>query len=55
VQEYVLIDPAIPPVSEGWPDARVSVYSDDDQSMARLRGWRVESSGGLAGWEPADL
>jgi hypothetical protein len=42
---YVLIDPELPPVSDGWPDAPVTVVTDDPDSTAslqgRLRGWTV--------------
>ena len=47
VGEYVLIDPALPPVSDGWPDAPVTVVTDDVEDSASrqggLRGWRVIS------------
>ena len=45
VSEYVLIDPVLPPVTDGWPDAPVTVVTDDADSLpARqggLRGWHV--------------
>ena len=45
VRDYVLIDPDLPPVSDGWPDAPVTVVTDDVEGLAarqgRLRGWRV--------------
>jgi len=53
VQEYVLVDPAIPPVSDGWPDAHVTVFSEADQRIARLRGWTIAPIGALADWQPA--
>ena len=47
VSEYVLIDPALPPVTDGWPDAPVTLVSSDETSAAavqgRLRGWTVRS------------
>lgn len=50
VSEYVLIDPELPPVTDGWPDAPVTVVSSDDASDAsiqgRLRGWTVVSPTG---------
>ena len=45
VSEYVLIDAELPPVTDGWPDAPVTVVTDDSQGAAArqgsLRGWRV--------------
>lgn len=45
VSEYVLIDPELPHVTDGWPDAPVTVLSSDESSDAsiqgRLRGWTV--------------
>jgi hypothetical protein len=45
VSEYVLIDPDLPPVTDSWPDAPVTVVSSDESSDAsiqgRLRGWTV--------------
>lgn len=45
VSEYVLIDPVLPPVTDGWPDAPVTVVTDDVGSVAArqgsLRGWHV--------------
>jgi hypothetical protein len=45
VGEYVLIDPVLPSVSDSWPDAPVTVVSDDAEGgaarQASLRGWRV--------------
>lgn len=42
---YVLHDPVLPPVTDSWPDAPVTVVTDDAESDAsvqgRLRGWRV--------------
>lgn len=48
VAGYVLVDPVLPVVSDGWPDAPVTVVTDDDTSPAsmqgRLRGWEVLTS-----------
>lgn len=45
VHEYVLVDPVLPAITEGWPDAPVTVVTDDQGGDAsvqgRLRGWRV--------------
>jgi len=45
VSEYVLIDPELPPVTDGWPDAPVTLVSSDPESAAArqgsLRGWRL--------------
>ena len=45
VSEYVLIDPVLPTVTDGWPDAPVTIVSSDESSDAsihgRLRGWTV--------------
>ena len=42
---YVLIDPDLPPVTDAWPDAPVTLVTDDlDGPAARLGGlrdWRV--------------
>lgn len=42
---YVLVDPRLPVVTDSWPDAPVTVVTDDPGSDAsvqgRLRGWRV--------------
>lgn len=42
---YVLVDPLLPAVTDSWPDAPVTVVTDDAGSDAsvqgRLRGWRV--------------
>jgi hypothetical protein len=49
VSEYVLIDADLPPVTDGWPDAPVTVVTDDPQGAAArqgsLRGWRVLGHG----------
>lgn len=38
---YVLVDPVLPPVTDSWPDAPVTLVSDDEWivTQARLRGW----------------
>lgn len=43
VEHYLLVDPALPPVTDSWPDAPVTVVSDDEWVLmqARLRGWDV--------------
>ena len=54
VAEYVLIEPAIPPVTDAWPDAPVIVLTDapagDASTLARLRGWTVLPLDGAAAW-----
>jgi len=56
VVEYVLVDAELPPVTETWPDARVTVVTDDDGSAAsvqgRLRGWSVVGHAEFARWRP---
>jgi hypothetical protein len=49
VLAYVLIDPEYPPVSEGWPDARVYVLGSPgvDLRTAELRGWETGPVTGL--------
>lgn len=49
VEGYVLIDPVLPAVTDSWPDARVTVVTDDEWilTQARLRGWELA--------EPADV
>lgn len=58
VAEYVLLDPVLPPVTDGWPDAPVTVVVDDETADAsvqgRLRGWTVLTSSGFSAWVPAD-
>lgn len=43
VTEYVLIEPELPAVTDTWPDATVTLVSDDDSlaMQGRLRGWDV--------------
>lgn len=52
VREYVLVDPQIPSVSDGWPDAHVTVFADNERPQARLRGWDVRPLAALALWTP---
>ena len=52
VREYLLVDPDVPGVSEGWPDARVTVFSDVEQTTPRLRGWDIRSLDDLLAWSP---
>lgn len=57
VIEYVLLDPELPPVSDTWPDARVTVVCDVDSEaslQARLRGWDVLRPEDLASWSPPE-
>ena len=58
VAEYVLIDPALPAVTESWPDARVMVVTDDADCQAslqgRLRGWTVIGHAEFDQWSPDD-
>ena len=41
ISRYVLVDPELPTVTESWPDAPVTLVSDDEWlvTQARLRGW----------------
>lgn len=57
VVEYVLLDPELPPVSDAWPDARVTVVCgvDSEASLqARLRGWDVLRPEDLPSWSPPE-
>lgn len=57
VIEYVLLDPELPPVSDTWPDARVTVVCgvDSEASLqARLRGWDVLRPEDLPSWSPPE-
>lgn len=57
VIEYVLLDPELPPVSDAWPDARVTVVCgvDSEASLqARLRGWDVLRPEDLPSWSPPE-
>ena len=57
VSEYVLIEPELPPVTDGWPDAPVTLVTDDAASTAArqgsLRGWRLLTHAEYAA-QPAD-
>ena len=57
MSEYVLIDPGLPTVTDTWPDAPVTVVTDDaDGRAARqgsLRGWRLLTHAQYAA-QPAD-
>ena len=53
VMEYVLVEPEVPPVSEAWPDAPVTVFTDGESSPAALRGWTVLPTSDLATWAPS--
>jgi hypothetical protein len=57
VVEYVLVDPAVPPVSDSWPDAPVTVFcevTDPTSIQGRLRGWLVRSIDDLGDWLPVE-
>lgn len=49
---YLLIDPELPAVTDVWPDAPVTVVSDDEwaATQARLRGWDLRVPGDLDDW-----
>jgi hypothetical protein len=50
VAEYVLVDAAAPPVTEGWPDAPVLVFTDRSDPVQALRGWRTAAVSALSSW-----
>ncbi len=55
-EEYVLLDPELPSVSDTWPDARVTVVCDpasDASIQARLRGWDLLEVQDVHQWEPS--
>jgi hypothetical protein len=55
VASYVLVDPDVPPVSDSWPDAPVTVFIDataEASLLCRLRGWDIRPLDGLASWTP---
>jgi hypothetical protein len=58
VSEYVLIDPELPTVSDSWPDAPVTVVTDDTDGQAslqgRLRGWQLLTHEAYAAQETGD-
>ena len=56
VSEYVLVEPHLPPVTDAWPDAPMTVATDapDDAALARLRGWSVIRHVDLATWRPRE-
>lgn len=47
---YLLVDPVLPAVTDTWPDAHVTVVSDDEwtATQTRLRGWDLAPS--ITGW-----
>lgn len=56
VEEYLLVRPDLPPVTDSWPDAPVTVVVDDAADLVaatvRLRGWTLLV--GADPWRPAD-
>ena len=57
ISEYVLVRPTLPPVSDSWPDAPVTVYcepTDEASITSRLRGWTVLPTASLTEWQPLD-
>jgi hypothetical protein len=55
--EYLLVEPLLPPVTDTWPDAPVTVACDptsDASLQGRLRGWTVIALDELPRWQPAD-
>jgi len=55
-EEYLLLDPELPSVSDSWPDARVTVVCDADSEasiQARLRGWDLLELEDIHQWEPS--
>lgn len=53
VVDYLLVDAPIPPVSDAWPDAPVTLFTDEDVPQATLRGWQVRPLSALSAWTPA--
>lgn len=63
VTDYVLVDPVVPPVTDVWPDAPVTVYlgtgvdgapADQIQMLAELRAWTVRPLEALMDWTPRE-
>ncbi len=54
VIEYVLVDPRLPDVTDSWPDARVTVFTDREGGPERLRGWPVRERQAIAEWIPEE-
>lgn len=56
VAEYLLVRPDVPPVTETWPDAPVTVVLDDAEDLltatVRLRGWTLLV--GADPWQPRE-
>lgn len=55
-EEYVLLDPDLPAVTDTWPDARVTVVCDADSDasiQARLRGWDLLELEEVHHWQPS--
>ncbi len=54
VVEYLLVQPELPVVSDTWPDAPVTVMTDDPwvSTQARLRGWEELGTVDLTQWRP---
>lgn len=56
VSEYLVVRPDLPPVTDTWPDAPVTVVVDDAEDLlvatVRLRGWTLLV--GADPWRPGD-
>jgi hypothetical protein len=50
VSGYLLVEPALPPGSDTWPDAPVTVLDDAPGPQVRLRGWTALPLTATAAW-----
>ena len=50
VSGYLLVEPALPPGSDTWPDAPVTVLDDAPDPQVRLRGWTPVPLSTAAEW-----
>ena len=54
VAGYLLVDAEPPAVTDSWPDAPVTVFTDGDATRSALRGWTVRPLHALADWSADD-
>jgi hypothetical protein len=54
VRGYLLVEPELPPVTDGWPDAPVTIAASDAEGwlgvQARLRGWDLIAVSDVPEW-----
>lgn len=54
VRGYLLVEPDLPPVTDGWPDAPVTIAASEAEGwlgvQARLRGWDLIDVADVPAW-----